>query len=439
MNDHDASQRHEKSQSDRVYLFLQGPASPLFGLIGKHLSETGAAVLRINFNLGDQLFWRNKGASNYRGTLAQWPSYIQKYLECHQVTDLILIGEERDYHRIAIDAARQLGAKIFVVDMGYLRPDWITLERDGISSNSRFPADPEHILAAAASLEEPDWSQHYHQSFAAEAAYDLLYNLPNVFFWFLFPHYKRHAIYHPLAEYAGWFYRFVTRGKRERKVIEVFAHLEHQRPRYFIYPLQLQTDFQLRVHSPYVDQRQAILDVLQSFATDAPSNVELVIKSHPLDPGLVNWQNFIQKTAEGLHISSRVHVIEGGDLSKLLAKTSGVVTVNSTAALHGMDKGVATKTLGEAIYNIAGLTDQRPLAQFWSDPQAPNASLVKAFYRLMAHSIQLRGNLSSSLGASVAAKEAARRIRTLSVNQPHAFSQQVPRQRPCKIPTLARW
>ncbi len=67
--------------------------------------------------------------------------------------------------------------------MGYLRPDWLTLERDGMSSNSHFPADAAHILEAARNLPEPDWRKHYSQTFVADASYDLLYNLPNVFLW----------------------------------------------------------------------------------------------------------------------------------------------------------------------------------------------------------------------------------------------------------------
>ena len=117
---------------------------------------------------------------------------------------MILLGEERPYHKVATNAARELGIKIYVVEMGYLRPDWVTFERDGMSSNSHFPRDPDEIIELAKGLPEPDFAPQYSQSFLAEAIFDLLYNLPNVFFWFLYPYYTRHSIYHPLAEYYGW-------------------------------------------------------------------------------------------------------------------------------------------------------------------------------------------------------------------------------------------
>ena len=52
------------------------------------------------------------------------------------VTDLVLLGEERPYHRDAITAATARGIDVYVVEMGYLRPDWITLEGGSALSGS---------------------------------------------------------------------------------------------------------------------------------------------------------------------------------------------------------------------------------------------------------------------------------------------------------------
>ena len=126
--------------------------------------------------------------------------------------------------------AKARGIPVYAVEMGYLRPDWIRLERSGSGYNSHFPSDPETIVEAASGLPEPDFKARYKQKFAAEAAYDLLFNLPNVFLWFFFPHYRWHAIFHPLAEYAGWIGRFLKgparkwrRGKTIRQVVNAEA------------------------------------------------------------------------------------------------------------------------------------------------------------------------------------------------------------------------
>ena len=51
---------------------------------------------------------------------------------------------------------------------------------------------------------------------------------------------------------------------------------------FFVYPLQLQTDYQLRSHSPFHQQQDAIRLILRSFAENAAEGTDLVVKLHPL-------------------------------------------------------------------------------------------------------------------------------------------------------------
>ncbi|CAN7214733.1 capsule biosynthesis protein [Pararhizobium sp. LjRoot238] len=427
-----------QQSSTRVFLFLQGPSSPIFAKIAARLEAQGHRCFRINLNPGDQIFWRRKGAYNYRGRGGEaWRAYAGSFMDRHAVTDLVLLGEERAYHQLAIAAAKDRNIAVCVIEMGYLRPDWLTLERGGMSSNSHFPADPQQIVDAARALPEPDWKRHYTQSFLAEATYDLLYNLPNVFLWFLFPHYRRHALFHPLAEYAGWVMRLAGSGRRDRAASQlVDRFLEGGKP-FFVYPLQLQTDFQLRAHSPYNDQREAISQILTSFARHAGRNTQLIVKIHPLDNGLINWRKHVADLAAKLNVSERVHVLDGGNLNALLERALGTVTVNSTVGLHAIQLGKPVKVLGAAVFDIAGLSDQAPLEQFWSAPRPPEARLRTAFFRLLAATIQVRGNFYSGDGTDAGATAIAERLHNRSVNEPGAFVDPPPRKKPEKI-TLRR-
>ncbi|MCV9998856.1 capsular biosynthesis protein [Pararhizobium sp. YC-54] len=418
----------------RVFLFLQGPSSPIFAKIADRLEIMGHECLRINLNPGDQIFWRRKGGYNYRGRGGNaWHAHVGAFMDRHAVTDLVLLGEERPYHLVALEAARSRKIAVSVVEMGYLRPDWLTVERDGMSSNSHFPNDPQQIVDAARTLAEPDWKRRYTQSFAAEAAYDLLYNLPNVFLWFLFPHYRRHALFHPLAEYAGWVMRLA--GSKKRKLdaaMRVERALTGDAP-FFVLPLQLQTDFQLRSHSPYTDQREAITEVITSFATHAPRTAQLIVKIHPLDNGLINWRAHVEALATRLGIGGRVQFIDGGDLNALLGKTVGVVTINSTVGLHALQLGKPVKVLGTAVFDIAGLSDQTELDQFWAAPAHPREPVRTAFFRLLAAAIQVRGNFYSAAGTDAGAEAIAERLHNRSVNQPGGFVDPPPRKKPSKI------
>jgi capsular polysaccharide export protein len=396
----------------RVFLFLQGPSSPLFFEIAKRLEGHGHVCLRVNLNVGDWIFWRSKNGINYRGRTSTWPAFLEKLIESRGVTDLILLGEERPYHKAAVALANRHDIKVHVVEMGYLRPDWVTFERDGMSSNSRFPRDPQAILHLAQNLPEPDWHQYYSQSFVADAALDLLYNLPNVFLWFLYPFYERHALFHPLAEYCGWIVRLCrarTSNDHAKAVIERRTQNAGANP-YFVYPLQLQTDYQLRAHSDFRGQEEAIAKVIASFAEHAERHARLILKIHPLDNGLIHWADVISGNAEACGIHDRVDVIDGGSLDQLFDQARGVVTVNSTAALPALRLGKPVKVLGRAIYDIRGLTDQNNLDTFWTRPIAPNTELAAAFFRLLASDYQVRGNFYSLLGARAAADAITRKL-----------------------------
>ncbi|NTF41631.1 capsule biosynthesis protein [Rhizobium rhizogenes] len=419
--------------SPRVFLFLQGPSSPLFVDTARALWAAGSRCLRINLNAGDWISWWTDGVLNYRGNFTDWRDYIRQRIKTENVTDLILHGEERPYHRVAIEEAHRLGVRVSVVEMGYLRPDWVTLERDGLSSNSHFPADPAYIIQAAANLPEPDWTRRFSQTFLAEALYDLLYYLPTVFLWFLYPGYRRHGLYHPLMEYAGWLRKLPFGRRRAREAEGVIERMIGDGRRFFVYPLQLQTDYQLRSHSPFHRQEDAIRLILRSLAGNAAPETHLVVKLHPLDCGLVDWRAYIARLSASLGLPGRVHVIDGGSLDRLIAASRGMVTVNSTAALSALQAGKPVKTLGVAVYDLEGLVDQQPLDRFWQDPLPPSAELRGAFLRLLAASVQLRGNFCSSAGAHAAAGQIAQRLLSRTVNLPDAFIDPPPRQKPAKI------
>ncbi|SCB23086.1 capsule biosynthesis protein [Rhizobium multihospitium] len=418
----------------RVFLFLQGPSSPLFIEIAGILEMAGSRCIRINLNAGDWICWRWRGASNYRGGFAGWRAHVRQRIEAENVTDLILHGEERPYHQVAIEEARRAGVTVNVVEMGYLRPDWVTLERDGLSSNSHFPAEPAHILKAASKLPEPDWKRRYSQTFLAEALYDLAYYLPIVFLQFLYPGYRRHGLYHPLMEYAGWLRKLPSSGRRAREAEGVIEGLIAGGKGFFVYPLQLQTDFQLRAHSPFHQQQDAIRLIVRSFAENAAPDAHLVLKLHPLDHGLVDWRAYVDRIGASCGLSPRIHLIDGGNLDRLIAASQGMVTVNSTAALSALQAEKPVKALGAAIYDIDGLSDQGSLDRFWREPSPPSPELCGAFFRLLAAAVQVRGNFCSGEGARAAAAQIAERLLSRTVNLPDAYIDPPPRRRPIKLP-----
>jgi capsular polysaccharide export protein len=154
----------------------------------------------------------------------------------------------------------------------------------------------------------------------------------------------------------------------------------------------------------------AIEHVLGSFARHAPATARLVVKLHPLDSGLVDWAAMTSHLAVELGIAERLTIIDGGDLSKLLARRPAVITVNSTVGTLALACGLPVIALGKAVYDIAGLTFQEELHEFWSRPTPPDMALFDAFRRVLAARCLIPGSFFNEAGLTVAVNAAVERL-----------------------------
>lgn len=400
-----------------VICFLQGPAGYFFWRLARELKNRGARTLRINLCAGDRLNWPGPSIS-YRGRPEHWGKFIETFLAESGVTELMLLGEQREYHRVAIERAHKLGIKVVVLELGYLRPDWLTLERDGMSGNSHFPRDPSLIHALARNLPEPELGPRYRSSFTAEAVADVSFHAANLVFRFLHPHYRSHLPGVPLIGDVGiGLHLLIARLRRSNANARVQVLLESGRP-YFVFPLQIENDFQIRAYSPYASIGDAIAEVMRSFARHAPPHSLLVIKEHPREIAWINWQRHCLLLAAKLGIGERIVHLDGGPLDGLLAGSQGVITINSTTGLQALFHGRPLKVLGQAIFDIEGLACSGSLDKFWNEPAPPDAGLLNAFTRLLAASIQVRGGFYSPQGSGAAISEIAERLVSSQINRP---------------------
>lgn len=411
----------------RQFLFLQGALSPLFRMIGGRLEDAGHEVKRINFCFGDWLHWRGHNTQAYRGRPEEWAAFISAFLDRNAITDLIVHGDRRFYHRVAIDAANARDINVIACELGYLRPGWMTVERGGFSTLSHFPDDPAAIREIAADVGTIDLCPMFPGSFALEAWQDVSYHLANVIGRPLYPFYRRHTPLHPLVDYSAWIIRLVGSRQRRKKAQALEeALLADNRP-YFLLPLQIDGDYQLTAHSPYPSMRAALEDVVSSFSRAAPNNVRLVVKSHPNDNGITNWAKVIAELADRHSLSDRLLFLDGGRLDALLGRAAGLVTVNSTAGLEAMRAGCAVKSLVPALYDIRGMTHAGSLESFWSAPEKPDNELVEAFVVAVAATLQARGSIHNYEGLKVAVEEMSRRILAYDLNEPGGYVDLPPR------------
>lgn len=393
----------------RAFLFLQGPPGPFFWLLAEEIRKRGCAVHRINLNGGDKVDWPGE-ASDYRGRGARWALHVDAYMRRHAITDLILYGDCRPMHMAAHQMARLRRINVHVFEEGYIRPDWMTLEPDGVNGHSRLSRDPEWFLERAKSLPPLPGLPPITASFRRRArdAYWYYHRVIVGRLLLRFPFYRAHRPGSILMEGFGWLHKFSRRKRNDRLTAEALARIEGES--YFLFPLQLSSDYQIRVHSPFSDMREAVDYVLQSFAAHAPSDVTLVVKEHPLECSFFDWRRFVDRRARRLGVAARVIYVAGGDLSALARESCGMVTVNSTSATFALSARVPVCALGSAIYNIRGITHQGLLDDFWIAPQMPDARVYDAFQRVLHDRCLVRGGIASKSATRILVESTMKRL-----------------------------
>ncbi|SDU02232.1 capsule biosynthesis protein [Stappia sp. ES.058] len=411
----------------RVVLFLQGPPSGFPRCVADELEALGHKTLRINLSLSDWFLWHDSRCVNFRGHLSEWPAYLERHLIRHGVTDIVFYQDRFPYHSVAVEIAGRLGVRAVAYENGYLRPDWITAELDGMSVRSLFPDDVDAIRAAAADLPPVDMTERYRHPFWQEAMHEVVCNLLNAFDLLAFPRFVADKFYHPLFEYVMTLPRLLFARRRDRVATILIDDLVESNCPVFVFPLQMQSDYQLRYNAKYDHLADALEEVFASFSAHAHPAAQLVVKLHPMDQGIEPWRRIVRRLARRHGIKRRVHLVDGGHLVTLLKHASGAVMVNSTTGLHAVKVGCPVKVLGVAVYDLPGLTCQLPLDRFWRIPQAPDPETYQSVQRLMGHAIQIQGNFHSRDGMTAAARELAARIAGGLVNVPGCVDRPAPR------------
>ena len=211
-------------------------------------------------------------------------------------------------------------------------------------------------------------------------------------------------------EYAGWIRRLMAKGASRRRADALISRALALPGGFYLVPLQLESDYQIRVHSRFGTLDEFLDEVCRSFALHAPPDAELLVKMHPLDSGLVDRVAKVAAVATRHGVENRVVTIDGGELHVLLAAAKGVVVVNSTVGTTAVESGRPTIALGRAIYNLPGLTDQGGLDRFWTEATPPDPDLCLAFHRLVIHRTQINGGYFCKDGLAMAVEAAADRM-----------------------------
>lgn len=391
----------------RNILFLQGPPGPFFWLLARRLESMGHGIHRINLNGGDRGDWPGK-AVDYRGTRKRWVFYVDDYMRDNAITDIMLFGDCRPWHMAAHQMASLRDIHVHVFEEGYIRPDWVTLEPTGVNGRSSLPRDPQWYRNEAQGLpplpDRPtvtasfgrrahDAYWYYHRTFMTKPFY---------------PFYRSHRPGSIVLEGFGWLSMLARRRRMAEQAERTIASLA-EAP-YFLFPLQLTNDYQIRAHSPFASMLEAMEYVLASFARRAPHNARLLVKEHPLNFAFQSWAPTLARFERQMKLDGRILHIGGGDLESLARGSQGMVTVNSTSATLALRENVPTIALGTAIYDMPGITHQGRLDDFWTRPQRPDPGTFEAFRRVLHERCLIYGGFASKSAVEVLVDSTVERL-----------------------------
>jgi capsular polysaccharide export protein len=402
--------RLSQKQMTRSFLALQGTASPFFDRLAVSLIERGHAVRKVNFCGGDLLYSGAVPAWSYCGKVDELRDWYGSVVQSGHFSDVIMFGDCRQVHDPMHIVAADAGLRVHVFEEGYVRPHWLTMERHGVNGRSLLPKDPAWYLDQRRVTPSSPIGRGTGYNLTERAYHDICYRAANTLHMRRFPHYRSHRPRNGFFEYSGLAARVFQQGRHRQYAEDVTRELVNSGCAYYLFPLQLNSDAQIVVHSPFEGVCDAITKVIHSFALHAPADSRLVIKNHPLDTGLIDYQSHVLRLAKEHDVVERLRFIDAGHLPTLLEHARGVVVVNSTVGLSAIHHCRPLIAVGSAIYNMPGLTWQGDLDDFWLGALPPDMQLYQSFLDYVIHHTQINGDFYTRTGIQMATAGAVRRL-----------------------------
>ena len=369
----------------RRFLIVTAPFGPFAGRLADAIAARGGTVVRMIFNAGDLLSWRRPNGRAFRDGPDVWAARLPELAA--GFSDLVIFGEGGPYNHAVVALAKAGGPRVWVLENGYFRPDWITLEQGGVNACSNLPRNRADYGDPVAEAPPP-------RPLGRILPYHVLnitvHHLVQVPGRLLFPRYAPAYTAPAWLQCAGHIGRYLRGLIASPRACDADAIAA--RGAYFLVCLQREGDTQLLRYSRLPDNAAFLAGVMTSFARSAPPEARLVVKNHPLDPGLLDLRRVTRSLAVERGLASRVEFIDGGQLADLCRGSRGLVVNNSSAALSALGFGTPVKVLGQAFFDFEGLTDQQPLDGFWTSPAAPDPDLFRRFRATVIARTQINGS-----------------------------------------------
>jgi capsular polysaccharide export protein len=374
-------------------LLLQGPVGGFFAYLAKDLKARGHSVAKFNFNAGDLVFSRQFRSINYTHGQNAWRKWLREYCENWRPDAILLFGDQRPIHRIAMQIAREKEIAVYCFEEGYIRPNYVTFERGGNNANSPLLRGNAAFIRAP----EPPPPQQLTPQFGSMARRAMLYYIAKAGGTWLFPGYLHHRRRTLMSEAYLWtlsYIRLLWNQHRDNELIERLTAADKQP--FFLVALQVHDDLQLLRHGKGWRNRSLIKAAIASFAQKAAKDDILIFKVHPMDRGHRRYRLHVSKEAKRHGVADRVKVLQSGPLAGIVRQAKGLITINSSSGIVALEAGVPVLALGKAIYGmkelVCGDAGRADLDAFWASPRPARRELAKGVVRILKRDHMIPGS-----------------------------------------------
>jgi len=375
-------------------LFLVGPIGTFFARFSKYLEKNNIKTYKISFPLYEYGFDK-RNLIKYSKDIKFFKKFLREIILEKEIKHIFMYGNVLIPHRKALDLIEELkkegkNVNSHIFELGYLRPNFVTLENKGINYSSDFIKDKEFYLNQVAYKTFP--IPRKHARFRIRKIWKTI-----TFINHSFRNYKMVESDHKLQpkpiyiwfQVKGFFLKYFFRLTEYKLKKKCFL-----KKNFFLVILQVSTDSQLTKGSDFKDNEEFIYKVIKDFAKANRNDINLIFKHHPRDRGYTNYFKLIKKISKEFGVYNNVFYIHDYFLSKLFQNSNckGTVLINSTVGYQSLYHSIPLKALGISPYNMEGLSDQKDLVSFFNNPSVVDKKLFSKFYKYILENSQINGN-----------------------------------------------
>lgn len=384
-------------------LFIQGDWEGGLSNVAKDMMLNGTNVTKLVLEQTDLRYIKQGIAVTvYDRPVEEFKSWLEDYTATHSVDGYVIYNEYRPYNAIAYKLSEQLGIECIVLELGLLRPDNITIYSREFDLFDYLRKSWELAIQNPASIpvfQEPERLERL-RSFSKIQQFSNAYLQS----WFhskilrRFTHFRDQRTmslrYHFSAGLKAAL-RFQGRSKQSRYNGILNTKWSNK---YYIVTLQVHSDSQIVERSDFSSVEEFIGVVVESFLKHAPEDKLLLFKPHPVDRGYKDYTSLINELNAKLP-KPRFIYLDRISNPVALSNAIGAVMINSSMGISALIQGTPVIALGEAAFDLPGLTYQGNLDSFWRQAEPVHRGNVELFIRLLRHTSQGRGTFFSRMFA----------------------------------------